>query len=292
MEEPVTVSLDGGMGQELRERGVNTDARVAGRALLDSPATIRDVHREFVDAGADIITTWNYTVTPRRQALNGLRHRFEEMTLMSVALADEARAGKPGVRLAGSLPPLVASYEPNDQDMASMLEEYAEIARLLAPGVDLFICETMSSAGEGVAAARAAAAHDRPVWVSWTLRDEGDGRLRSGETVDAALAALAGIPVEAVLFNCCDAGVIGDALTHLRPLTELPIGAYANAFEPIARDWKRDGFRLRDRRDLTPEEYADYALQWRAAGAGIVGGCCGIGPAHIRKLHEVLSVER
>jgi len=285
----MTVLLDGGMGEELRERGVNTDARVAGRALLEAPAAVRDAHRQFVAAGAEVITTWNYTVTPQRLTLFGVRDSFEEMTRASVALADEARAGKAGVRLAGSLPPLRASYEPNDQDVASMMEEYAEIAALLAPGVDLFICETMSSASEAAAAACAAAAHDKPVWVSWTLRDENDGRLRSGETVEAALAALADIRVDALLFNCCDARVITDTLPRLRALTELPIGAYANAFVPIARDWKRDGYRLRDRHELIPHDYGNLAARWLTAGAGIVGGCCGIGPAHIAHLREVLS---
>ena len=197
----------------------------------------------------------------------------------------------PVILVAGSLPPLRASYEPNSQDPAAMAADYAAIAGHLAPGVDLFICETMSSAAEAAAAARAAAAYGKPVWVSWTLRDEGDGRLRSGETLDAALAALAGIPVEALLFNCCDAHAITNTLPRLRAMTERPIGAFANAFVPIAKDWKRDGFRLRDRRDLTIQEYAELVAQWRAAGAEIVGGCCGIGPAHIARLREALSLE-
>ena len=170
-----------------------------------------------------------------------------------------------------------------------MAEDYAEIAGHLAPGIDLFICETMSSAGEAAAAARAAAEHGKPVWVSWTLRDEGDGLLRSGETVGAALAALDGIPVEALLFNCCDAGAITEALPLLRAATERPIGAYANAFVPIAKDWTRRGRNLRDLRDLGPEDYARLAARWRAAGAQIVGGCCGIGPAHIARLREELD---
>jgi S-methylmethionine-dependent homocysteine/selenocysteine methylase len=287
----MTVLLDGGMGQELRARGLNTDARSSARALIDSPAAVRAVHEEYIAAGADAITTWNYTVTPQRLAQSGLRERLGDITRLAVAMAMEARAlaGDAGVRIAGSLPPLRASYEPNDQNPASMLEEYGEIAGHLAPGVDLFLCETMSSAAEAAAAARAAMPHGKPIWVSWTLRDEGDGLLRSGETVRTALDALYGIPVEAVLFNCCDAGAITEALPRLRGLTDLRIGAYANAFIPIARDWKRRGNNLRDLRDLSPEDYADFVAQWRAAGADIVGGCCGIGPAHIARLRADLD---
>jgi S-methylmethionine-dependent homocysteine/selenocysteine methylase len=287
----MTVFLDGGMGQALRARGLNTDARSSAQALIDSPTAVRDVHQEYIAAGADVITTWNYTVTPQRLAQIGLRDRLGEITRLAVAMAEAGRAeaGKAGLHIAGSLPPLRASYEPNAQDPASMVEEYAEISGHLSPGVDLFLCETMSSAAEAAAAARAAARHGKPVWVSWTLRDERDGLLRSGETVAAALAALDGIPVEAVLFNCCDADAITEALPRLRAMTGLRIGAYANAFMPIAKDWKRQGVNLRDLRDLSPEEYAGFAAQWRALGADIVGGCCGIGPAHIARLRADLD---
>ena len=285
----MTVLLDGGMGPELTARGFNADAKVAGLALIESPSVICDVHREFIAAGAEVITTWNYAVTPHRLALSNLGDRLGEITRIAVEMANEARGGKAGVRVAGSLPPLRASYEPNTQDPASMAEEYAEIAGHLASGVDLFICETMSSASEAAAAASAAAAHGKPVWVSWTLRDERDGLLRSGETVDAALAALDGMPVEAVLFNCCDAAAITDAMPLLRAKTKRPIGAYANALMPIAKDWKREGLLLRDLRDLTPEDYAHFVAQWRAAGAEIVGGCCGIGPAHIARRRKELD---
>lgn len=284
----MTILLDGGMGQELRRRGHNADAKVAGLALIKSPTAVRDIHREYIEAGAEVITAWNYAVTPQRLALSGFREKLSEMTQTAVALANEARGETAGVRIAGSLPPLRASYEPNQQDAVSMFEEYVEIAELLAPGIDLFICETMSSAGEAATAARAAAVYGKPVWVALTLRDEGDGLLRSGETVETALAALDGMPVEAVLFNCCDAAAITAAMPRLRAATTLSIGAYANSFKPIPKDWKRDGVNLRDLRDCTPEEYAQVAAQWRAAGADIVGGCCGIGPDHIAHLRRVL----
>lgn len=284
----MTVLLDGGMGQELRRRGHNPDACAAGRALLDAPTAVLSVHREFVAAGADVITTWNYAVTPQRLAATGRRHLFDEMTRTAVELAEEARAGADGVRIAGSLPPLRASYETNDQDPAEMVEEYAEIARVLAPGVDLFLCETMSSAGEGAAAAQAAAEHGKPVWVAWTLRDEGDGLLRSGETIEDAVAALDEIPVEAVLFNCSAPAVISEALPTLRAATSLPIGAYANAFTPIDKNWTRQGGRFRELRDCTPDEYETDVASWRAAGTEIIGGCCGIGPAHIARLGRAI----
>lgn len=287
----MTVLLDGGMGQELRSRGVNPNTELAGSALLTEPEVVRDVHSEYVAAGAQVITTWNYAVTPQRlpEPEGDDAMLLAEMTQTAVDLASEARGNAQGVRIAGSLPPLLASYEPNGQDHGQMVAEYQQIAAYLADGVDLFICETMPSVGEAVAAATAAKAHDKPIWVALTLRDEGDSLLRSGETVDAALEALAGLPVEAVLFNCCDVAAITEALPSLRAATDLAIGAYANSFVPIPLDWKRDGSRLRDLRDCTPEEYGRVAAEWIDAGADIIGGCCGIGPAHIAHLRERLD---
>ena len=284
----MTLLIDGGMGQELRARGLNPDAKTAGQALIDSPKVIQEVHEEFINAGAEIITVWTYALTKHRLGLSNMANRIHEMTRIAVEMANEARerAGNSKVRIAGCLPPLRESYQTNRQEVSSMIEEYTEIARCLAPGVDLFLCETMSSAAEAAAAAKAASIFGKPIWVSWTLRDEADGLLRSGETLDDALAALDEISIEATLLNCCDVTAVGNAMPSLRAKTTRSIGAYANAFTPISKDWKRDGNHFRELQDLTPETYADQALLWCADGAEIIGGCCGIGPAHIANLRE------
>lgn len=287
----MTLLIDGGMGQELRARGLNPDAKTAGQALIESPKVVQEVHEEFINAGAEVITVWNYALTKHRLGLSNMAHRINEMTRVAVEMANEARehAGNSKVRIAGCLPPLRESYQTNEQEFNSMTEEYTEIANFLAPGVDLFLCETMSSATEAAAAAKAASAFGKPVWVSWTLRDEADGLLRSGETIDDALAALDKIPIEAVLLNCCDVNAVENAMTTLRAKTTHLIGAYANAFTPITKDWKRDGDHLRELQDLTPEGYADQVLHWCANGAQVIGGCCGIGPAHISHLRQLID---
>lgn len=288
----MTILLDGGMGQELRSRGLTGDWLWSAHSLMAAPAAVRDLHQEFIAAGAEIVTASNYAATPQRLAQAGIAHRFGEIVGRAVELAREARdrAGKKGVRVAGSLPPLLASYEPNAQNPARMEREYAEIADALG-AVDLFICETMSSAAEARAAARAGAMRAKPVWIAWTLRDEGDGRLRSGESVAEAVAAVAGIPgVEAMLFNCCTPEAIGAALPDLRAHAGRAIGAYANAFLPIDKDWTRKDGKFRDLRpDMTAQAFAGSARPWLAGGLDIVGGCCGAGPAHIAALRALLD---
>jgi S-methylmethionine-dependent homocysteine/selenocysteine methylase len=164
--------------------------------------------------------------------------------------------------------------------------EYAELAEMLAPGVDLLLCETMSTSGEALAAARGAARTGKPVWVSWTLADDGSGRLRSGETLSEALAVLDGLPVQAVLVNCSIPESVSAAMPELAREAGRPFGGYANGFRPIAPgEGVNDGRDLPDARaELTPAAYADFASDWLAAGAAIVGGCCEVGPDHIAAL--------
>ena len=287
----MTLLIDGGMGQELRARGVNPDAKSAGNALTKSAKIVQEIHEEFINAGAEIITTWNYSLTKHRLGLLNMSDKLNEMTQLAVNITNKARmnVGNSQVRIAGCLPPLRASYEPNEQEFGSMVEEYDEIATYLDSGVDLFLCETMSSANEAAAAAEAASKFGKPLWVSWTLRDDTDGLLRSGETLDEALSKIENLPVEAVLLNCCDVTTIANAIPALQTKTTRMIGAYANSFTPISKDWKRDGDHLRELRELTPEDYAHQALQWRANGAQIIGGCCGIGPVHISHMRTVID---
>jgi len=284
-----TVLLDGGMGRELRHRGVPIlDTIWSANALLVAPEVVRDVHRDYLESGAEIITTNTYGVIRKELAKEGVEHRFAELNRLAGALAQEARQ-KSGRQawIAGSLPPLQGSYRPDLVGAYAEIEpRYEEQATLLAPHCDLMLCETMSSAAEALAAATAAAKTGLPVWVSWSLHEDNSGRLRSGETVTEAAKAIAHLPVSAFLVNCCSPESIGAAMPELARLGGAA-GGYANAFRPVPKDWvmDRDGLLpLRD--DLDPEHYARHAADWRAKGARIVGGCCGTGPGHIARLHE------
>jgi S-methylmethionine-dependent homocysteine/selenocysteine methylase len=154
----------------------------------------------------------------------------------------------------------------------------------------------MSKAEEARAAATAAAETGRPVWVSWTLAetldDEGIARLRSDETIDQAIAALEGLPVAALLANCCPPESIDAAMAQLVS-SGLPVGGYANGFTPIPAGFTlgQTVDMLSARKDLGPQAYADFAMGWVGQGASIVGGCCEVGPAHIAVLAGRLRAE-
>ncbi len=294
------VLLDGGMGRELRRRGVDiSDTIWSANALIVAPETVRQVHADFIAAGADVITTNSYGVIRGDLAREGLEGRFAELNRLACKLAAQARDGAGAatgakVLIAGSLPPLRGSYRP---DLVGPRAEigplYAEQAALLAPHVDLLICETMSSAAEALAAATAACATGKPVWVAWSLHENRSGTLRSGESVAEAHRVLGGLPVQAYLANCCAPESIDAAMPELVALGAGPVGGYANAFAPVPEDWTLNGGGSGDgklglREDLGPEAYAGFAAAWLEAGARLIGGCCGIGPEHIARLTELI----
>jgi S-methylmethionine-dependent homocysteine/selenocysteine methylase len=139
--------------------------------------------------------------------------------------------------------------------------------------------------------------------VSFTLEDSTAARLRSGEPLAGVAAALAGAHphVEAVLVNCCAPAAVSAALPALRGAApaRLRVGAYANGFRTTTSQWLSGGKGPALRADeadydaatgiITPAAYARFAAEWRAAGASIVGGCCGVGPEHIRAVAEALA---
>jgi S-methylmethionine-dependent homocysteine/selenocysteine methylase len=139
------------------------------------------------------------------------------------------------------------------------------------------------------AAATAARESGMPVWVGMTVRDDGSGMLRGGESLAEAHAALDEIGVDARLLNCSKP----EAISASWPAFERKgkaLGAYANGFTAI--DSLKPGGTVKTleaRHDLGPREYAQFALQWADAGATIVGGCCEVGPAHIAALREALA---
>ena len=293
-----TILLDGGMGRELRFRGVDVMTSIwSARALIDSPAVVREVHSDFIAAGADIITINSYGVVKSALAWAGIEDRFEELNLLACELAKKARdASGRDVLIAGSLPPLAGSYRPDRVGKFEEIEPlYREQAEILAPHVDLLLCETMSSASEGRAAAAAATRTGKPVWVCWTLHEDISGRLRSGEDIIDAAGVLADLPLSGLLANCSAPESITRAMPQLAQTGMKYFGGYANTFQPIPEDWKIEGHKKTDgslglREDLDPETYAVHASDWLNAGATVVGGCCGTRPAHIARLKELLKI--
>ncbi|MBY0349320.1 homocysteine S-methyltransferase family protein [Tabrizicola sp.] len=284
--------LDGGMGQELLARsGDDPTPLWATRVMLDHPGLVRDIHAEYFASGATIATTNTYAIHHDRLARFGLDPMFHALHLRALAEAHEARAAHGSGRIAGSLGPLQASYRPDlTEPLVEAAPKYAEIAGLLGPHVDLILIETAASIEAAEGAVLGALAAGKPVWLSVSVDDRDGTKLRSGEPV-AGIARLLQHPIAALLANCSVPEAMADALAALKPLGK-PFGAYANGFTHISGNFLKDAPTVKElthRHDLTPEKYGDFAMAWVDQGATIVGGCCEVGPAHIRHLRDRLT---
>lgn len=294
------VVLDGGIGQELLARTTAPPTQLWSAAIMDvEPDVVVDVHRAYLDAGAQVITVNTYSATRDRLEPRGRGDDYERLQLLAVELAQRARrqADRDGDALiAGCLSPYAWSYRPElAPSFAELVPGYTETATLQAPGVDLLLAETMASAREGAAAAVGAASTGLPVWVAWTLADDASGRLRSGESLTEAVGAITahGVEPAALLVNCSQPESIDAALPELVSLADelgVPCGAYANGFDAIDPGFTPSSTveRLQRRGDLDPEDHLSWVTRWRNAGLSILGGCCEIGPDHIRLIAERL----
>lgn len=284
------ILTDGGMGQELLRRSKSPPTPLwSAKVLMDEPELVRELHVDFIEAGAKVITLNTYSATPERLARDGADGMFEILQKRGIELAKSARDKAGDCAIAGCLPPLYGSYAPKlTGTFAEALSTYRRIVAEQADHVDIFLCETMASAEEGLAAATAASEAGKPVWVSWTLSDDASGRLRSGETIAEAAAAVSALPIAARLVNCSRPETVDAAMPSLILLGS-PVGAYANGFTAVEA-LKHGGTVdvLHARHDLGPEAYADFALGWVDAGLDIVGGCCEVGPSHIAALRDRL----
>ncbi|HEX7574021.1 MAG TPA: homocysteine S-methyltransferase family protein [Bacteroidota bacterium] len=288
--------LDGAMGTELERRGVSTGLPLwSAHSLIRSPETVRRIHDEYIDAGADIITSNTFRTTRRTFLRGGLPDRSAELTALAVTLARESSAVFPGRRVlvAGSMAPLEDCYKPDlvpDDD--ALRGEHAELAgRLAEAGVDFLLLETMGTLREAAAAAEAARGTGLEFVVSFLCR--GDGSLYGGEPLREAVQLVMGLSPAAISLNCVSPGSMEVLLAYLQSALRgipgggnVPIGVYANVGAPGGEHGTRFI------RDVGPAAYAEFAVSWARAGVSFVGGCCGTTPEYIRTIAGAFASER
>lgn len=285
--------LDGGFGRELARRGAPfRQPEWSALALTEAPEIVKQVHLDFIQAGAEVITTNNYAVVPFH--IGEQRFANEVTSLVNVAVTQAKNAvvesGK-AVRIAGCLPPLFGSYRADlfKEDEAKALA--TPIIAALAPDVDFWLAETQSCLKEVETVHALLPKDGREFWVSFTLQDEiqlEHPLLRSGESLEQAAELITRLNANAVLFNCCQPEVVLQAIREIKALLPetVQIGAYANAFPPQNSEATANDGLDEIRADLNPELYLNFAKQWQDAGATLIGGCCGIGPEHIAELSQ------
>jgi S-methylmethionine-dependent homocysteine/selenocysteine methylase len=261
------VVLDGPMGTELARRGVPLPAPAWTAAALEhAPDVVAAIHRDYAGAGATVHTTCTFRTRAR-----SVGPGWESLARAAVAIA---RASVPAHhRVAGSVAPVEDCYRPDLSPGLASRAEHRELARVLADcRVDLLLCETFPSPVEAVVAVEEAVRTGIETWVALTAGTEGD-LLTPSSLADAARACVSA-GARAVLVNCVAATRTGAYVERLADLG-VPFGAYANAGGADAGiGWDADAA-------AGARAYVELATGWMAAGATILGGCCGTGAAHI-----------
>lgn len=281
--------LDGGLGQEIYRRARTVSSPLWSVAVMqEQPEVVTAVHEDFIRAGSRTLTLNTYAATPTRLRRQGMHDQLASIHQQAFQALERAiDATDRPVDIAGCLPPLAGSYQGEPpRSFNELRDEYATLVELQADA-DVLLIETLTNTLEARAACAAARELGKPFGVSFRL--EVNGKLKSGENLADAVAAVAEYSPTAVMLNCCDLEILTAAMPALAVMYPR-VGGYANAFESVeavAGGGLVDS--LVARADVSPATYALGVQQWLTAGASVVGGCCEITPDHIRCLSAELA---
>lgn len=270
--------FDGAVGTRLYDKGVYIN-RSYDELNLTNPDLVREVHEEYVNAGAHIIETNTFGATRHKLQPYGLEGRLRDINVGAVKIAREAAGEK--VFVAGAIGPLglrIEPYGPTSFDEAKeMFKEQAEA--LLEGGVDLFVLETFSELPVIEQAIRAVRELcDLPIVAQMAIQM--DGKTTFGTTPEAFTAKLDALDVDVIGLNCgMGPNHLLNALEKMHPLTSKKLSAQPNAGLP--RDVQGRQFYMG-----SPEYMAEFARRFVQVGAKFVGGCCGTTPTHIKLIAD------
>jgi 5-methyltetrahydrofolate--homocysteine methyltransferase len=270
--------LDGATGTNLQSRGLPVGSP-SDLWVLENPAEILRLHRDFLQAGSDIILTDTFGSSKIHLAHAGLEGRFEETNRAAVALARQA-AAEFNALVGGSLGPLGEMLQPSGTLSEETAEaEYAAQARLLVEaGVDLLVIETQFDLAEAAAALRGVqSVTELPVVVSFSY-DRGTRSMMGVKPTQ--MAQMLGDKGAVALGINCGRSLDDNlkALKELRGATTLPIWFKPNAGLPATLPDGKTAY------TVTPEMMGANVAAWLEAGAALVGGCCGTSPAHLASI--------
>ena len=293
--------LDGAMGTQIRARGYDVPSHHSSiwsaQALMDNPDIIKEIHKDYISAGAEIVTTNNYAVTHNLLERENIGHRLEELTSLSIDIAKEAKkeSGK-NIKIAASLPPLDTSYRPDlVGDSESIKKKYKEIVDIVKHRVDLIIIETMSSSSEAFGALEACDDVDIEVWLGYTLQGIRANTLPSGENLMDAINKVKHFDIGAYIVNCGSANITTEAIKLISKEIDKPYGGYANSVNVnLITDGDEEvdnaeNLQVENQQLINAIDYSNAAKDWIDNGATIVGGCCGTSPEHIKKIRDLIN---
>jgi len=280
------VVADGAMGTMLYAKGIFIN-RCFDELNLSAPQIVKEIHQEYVRAGAEVLETNTFGGNRIRLSAFGFGEKIRAINQAGIRLAREAAGERAFV--AGAIGPLGAPIEPlgpiSFAEARTAFKEQADA--LVEAGIDLLVLETfyeLSEMREAIFAAREAAGPEMVIVAQVTVED--DGNLRDGTSTETFTRSLNEWPVDVIGVNC-SAGpkAVLDTIEKMVALTAKPLSAMPNAGLPA----KVEG---RNIYLCSPEYMAQYARRYLQAGVRVIGGCCGTTPEHIKTIcSEVRSLQ-
>jgi S-methylmethionine-dependent homocysteine/selenocysteine methylase len=283
-----TVIIDGPMGTELEARGVPMNAKAwSGEALLTHPDIVREIHADYIAAGAEVIITNTFAAGHQLLARAGLDDEVANINRKGVEIAVRARdeSAQPDVAIAGSMSPWIQYDEsPSEKQLAQEFREQAEI--LAAAGVDLIALEMCSHPVYSPLILEAAVSTGLPVWLGLSCRQDDEGRLVGFEPPYTDFNSLVsdlvdrGAGVINVMHSSVDDTTKG--LSVLQEHWQGPTGAYPESGYFVMPNWQFVDI-------IEPDDLVTRAREWADRGVQILGGCCGLAVPHIKALKAAFS---
>ena len=287
--------LDGGMGQELLARGVETSGTLwSANALLQEKyhELLLDTHLDFINSGAEIIVTTTFTTRRMRLRDNGVEDKFEYLNTKAGEIAKKAKDLNPHVLVAGGLPPQYLTYEVDTRSDEEIKENFYDQAKLLNPFIDFFYLDVLSSIREFNLAIKAIESFKKPYLIGAHISE--GVKLPSGENISQIITEIDHKKLLGVMLSCVSPENYEKNLDEIKSLgvpfgfklngfvTTKPAAGYTNTFNK-SKTGNPNEF-LGHREDLIPEKMALFVKKFKEAGATILGGCCETRPAHIKEM--------
>ena len=284
------VLLDSAMGTELQKRECDiTGPLWSARAITECPDTIRLIHIDNIDNGADIITTNTFRTQKRTFEKAGFH--FEELdyaetaaelTKLAVDIAEDAvMIANENVLIAGCISPIEDCYKPGlvpDTDILCA-EHYEHIKNLVDAEVSFLLAETMMNIQEISAVLNQVHKFDIEYAISLLCKNEFE--LFSGEPLTEAMSIIEKFSPAAVMINCIHPSKAENIIRVLKKMTDRPLGVYCNIGDPNFKE----GDKME--KTVTPKQYLGFAKKWKELGVRIIGGCCGTSPEYIYLLNSL-----
>ena len=281
------VFIDGATGTEIERRGVpQLDNAWNGGGALSHPEILRAVHEDYIRAGAEIVISNTFATLKSALRDAGLEEDFDAYNRRGVELACEARAalGANTVVVAGGISHW--SWSGNHPTLEELRDNATEQAAIMKEaGADLIMLEMMSKVEPMLAVLDGVQGCGLPVWVglSCKLDSKGTPRLYDSDhtigeqTLADAIHALKGRNVPLISIMHTEVSYVDACLDVVEEMWVGPVGVYAHSGNYVGGKWIFNSV-------ISPADYAAAAERWRGRGVRVIGGCCGVGPTHIRAL--------